>query len=321
MAVRRLDVADAPEDVLARVYDVMAQCHAEATPEAPSRSQAEFAAFLRHAPTFSTREYWIAEAEGDCVGFGQLAVDPEGPAARVEILVRPDSRRTGIGSALLEAVQRQAQVHGARVLIGSHATEAGSRFAAAAGAVDKHREVESLLRLPAELVATPVSGYRLRSWVGAAPPDVLDSFASAREAINDAPRAADEELAVWDGARVRELEAALELRDREVRVAVALDERGEVVAFTELRVPRARDASATAEDTAVTEDTAVVREHRRKGLARWVKVASLRRLQAERPDVTQITTVNAEHNEAIRGLNEALGFRPVAVWTTCVLET
>jgi len=315
MAVRRLDVADAPENVLDRVYDVMARCHAEASPEAPFRSRAEVEAFLRHAPAFSTREYWIAELDGDCVGFGYLALDPELPAARTEILVRPDSRHAGHGSALLEAVQRQAEEHGARMLVGGHSTEPGARFAAAAGAVDKHREVESLLRLPAELAATPVSGYRLQSWVGAAPADLLDSFASAREAINDAPRAADEELAVWDGARVRELEAALERRDREVRVAVALDEHGNVVAFTELRVARARGASAT------TEDTAVVREHRRQGLGRWVKVESLRRLQAERPDVTQLTTVNAEHNEAIRSLNEALGFRPVAVWTTCVLET
>jgi GNAT superfamily N-acetyltransferase len=120
---------------------------------------------------------------------------------------------------------------------------------------------------------------------------------------------------VWDAARVRDLEAALERRDREVRVTVALDEHDEVVAFTELRVSRTLGATAT------TEDTAVVRGHRRKGLGRWVKLESLRRLQDDRPDVTQVTTVNAEENEAMRGLNEALGFSPVAVWTNCVLET
>ena len=62
-------------------------------------------------------------------------------------------------------------------------------------------------------------------------------------------------------------------------------------------------------------------EHRRKGLGRWVKGDSLRRLQQDRPDVTQVTTLNAEQNRPMRGLNEALGFRPVAAWTSCVLET
>ena len=34
-----------------------------------------------------------------------------------------------------------------------------------------------------------------------------------------------------------------------------------------------------------------------------------------------MTTLNAEQNRPMRGLNEALGFRPVAAWTSCVLET
>lgn len=311
--VRALDAAAAPEHVLDRVHEVMAACHAEVNPEAPYRSRDEAVAFLRHPPGSETREYWIAESEGECIGFGQLSVGAALPTARVEILVHPDRRRAGHGTALLETVRRQAAAHGASVLIGSHATDAGSRFAAAAGADDTQREVHSVLRLPAAVAVAAVPGYRLRSWVGAAPKELVDSFARAREAINDAPFPSDEEVAVWDAARVRDLEAALERREREVRVTVALDEQDEVVASTELRVSRAPAATAT------TEDTSVVRQHRRKGLGRWVKVESLRRLQEERPDVTQVTTMNAEENRAMRGLNESLGFRPVAVWTSCVL--
>jgi GNAT superfamily N-acetyltransferase len=312
--VRALVVAAAPEDLLDRVYDVMLRCHAEVNPEAPYRSRDEAVAFLSHPPVSETRECWIAESEGECVGFGQLAVGSGSPTARVEVLVHPDSRRSGHGIALLEAVRRQATARGARVLIGNHATEAGSRFAAAAGAVDTLRDVHSVLRLPLAVVVVPVPGYRLRSWVGPAPDELLDSFARGREAINDAPFASDEEVEVWDAARVRDLEAALERRGREIRVTVALGEQDEVVALTELRVSRTPGANAT------TEDTAVLREHRRRGLGRWVKLESLRRLQEERPDVTQVTTVNAEQNQAMRGLNEALGFQPVAVWTSCVLQ-
>src|SRR3954454_21495356 len=141
--VRAFDAADEPEDVLDRVYEVMVRCHTEGSPAAPSRTRAEAVAFLRHSPELETREYWIAESEGHCVGFAQLAVGSALPTARVDILVHPDSRRSGHGTALLEAVRRQATARGARVLIGAHATEAGSRFAAAAGAVDSQRNVDS----------------------------------------------------------------------------------------------------------------------------------------------------------------------------------
>jgi len=311
--VRALDVASG--ELLDRVYRLMAVCHAEAHPEAPMRSRAEVEAFLRHPSAFETRESWIAESDGDCVGFALLAAGSASPTARVELLVHPHSRRAGRGVTLLETVRARAAALGASVLIGGHSTEAGSRFAAAMGATDKHCEVQSLLRLPLAVAVDPVAGYALRSWVGAAPEELLDSFARARESINDAPSAADEELAVWDAARVRALEESLERRDRDVRVTAALDEAGEVVAFTELRLARTPGAIAG------TEDTAVVREHRRKGLGRLVKSESLRRLQQDRPDVTELTTVNAEENRAMRSLNEALGFRPIAVWTTCVLET
>jgi hypothetical protein len=211
-------------------------------------------------------------------------------------------------------VREQANRRGVHTLVGDHATEAGARFAAEAGASERQRVVRSVLRLPpAEPLAEAVTGYRLQSWAGAAPDALLDSFAAARNAINDAPDF-DEDPAVWSPRLVRDLEAAVARRDREIRVTVALDERGEVVAFTELRVSR------TAGAVAGTEDTAVVTEHRRRGLARLVKLESLLQLQRARPDVRLVTTSNAEENRAMLELNRALGFAPVAVRTTSVLQ-
>src|SRR5439155_6402997 len=129
------------------------------------------------------------------------------------------------------------------------------------------------------------------SWVGAAPERLLDSFARAREAINDAPVASDEDIAVWDGARVRDLEAALERRDRDIRVTVAVDGRGEVVAFTELRVSRVPSRIAK------TEDTGVVAEHRGRGLGRWVKVEARRGLPAVGPEGGVVSTANTGRKE------------------------
>jgi mycothiol synthase len=311
MAVRRLDTSDLSEEL----HGLMALCHAEVNAEEPYRSRADTEAYLRNPPDSEARHYWIAEAAGACVGFAQLRVVRGASRGRTELLVHPDHRRTGHGRALLEAVQEQAKRIGARTLVGAHATEAGSRFARAAGAIESYRTVHSLLRLPLgeEVGSRPADDYTLRSWIGAAPSELLDSYARAREAINDAPDGYDERE-VWTPELVRDFEAAIARRDQDIRVTIALDPHGEVVAFTELRVSRAEGS------TAGTEDTAVVASHRRRGLARWVKVESLRLLQRDRPDVSLVTTSNAEDNHAMLALNRALGFSPLVVWTISLLE-
>jgi hypothetical protein len=98
-----------------------------------------------------------------------------------------------------------------------------------------------------------------------------------------------------------------------MRSTVALS-RGEVVAFTELRVSAAPASQAT------TEDTCTLAPHRGRGLARAVKCESLRRLRLERPDVELVTTMNAESNVAMRTVNRDVGFVPVLTLTTTVLE-
>jgi mycothiol synthase len=316
MSVRRLEVSALSEDVMHGVYEVLARCRTEENPDEPPRTLSETEAFLRHAPDAEDRDYWIAESAGQCVGFAQLAVMRGSPSGRAEVLVDPAYRRRGHGTELFEALRAQAIGRGAQKLVAGHATEPGSRFATAVGATDDHREVRSLLRLPLpdDLESPAVAGYTLRSWVGATPEPLLKSYAVAREAVNDAPRSFDHERAVWNAALVRDLEASVERRGRDVRVSVALNPDDEVVAFTELRVSR------TPGSIAGTEDTAVLAEHRRRGLARWVKVESLLRLQHDRPDVSLVGTMNAEDNYPMRTLNAALGFSPVAVYTTCVLE-
>jgi len=93
---------------------------------------------------------------------------------------------------------------------------------------------------------------------------------------------------------------------------VAVDPDGEVGAFTEVRV-----SPGTA--LAFTEDTATVLEHRGQGLATAVKLESLRRLRADRPEVEVVTTMNAEDNRAMRRVNERVGFAVAATLTTATI--
>jgi hypothetical protein len=50
-----------------------------------------------------------------------------------------------------------------------------------------------------------------------------------------------------------------------------------------------------------------------------VKLESLRRLRADHPEVTVVTTLNDEENAAMRHINESVGFRPSVVFTQAAL--
>lgn len=227
--------------------------------------------------------------------------------------VRSTSRR-GLGSALLVEVIAAAEAAGCERLSGAYAAESGEGFAQAKRTRATERSIRSLLLLQeAKLEQRHVPGFRLESWVGAAPDTVVASYGLARNAINDAPAVADGEWHAWDVAKVRDLEQVIAKRGRQIRVTVAVDASERVVAYTELRV------SPPPVETAVTEDTAVVAEGRGRGLASAIKCESLRRLRDERPDIRFVPTLNAETNLAMLAINRRLGFQPVATFTHCEL--
>ena len=97
-----------------------------------------------------------------------------------------------------------------------------------------------------------------------------------------------------------------------MRVTVALRDDGVIGAFTELRISRGSTLG-------FTDDTGTVASHRGQGLARAVKVESLRRLRDDHPAVDVVTTSNAEENTVMRHLNESIGFRPSLLEVTTTL--
>jgi GNAT superfamily N-acetyltransferase len=313
--VQVLDPQTASHDLLDRVHELLAELHAEANPRQPFSSPADTRAYLRHRPTSQPICCWVVESSARVVGFATLVLVEGSPVGDARLVVAADSRRRGIGSALLHAVLGRAREAGCASVIGRHATPAGASFAARIGASDTRRWIRSYLSLAdAGLQVEPVPGYRLQSWIGPAPEGLVVSYAHAREAINDDPTATEDEWDPWDVARVRDQERSVARRGLAMRVTVALDAEDGVAAFTEVRVSEALGAVAN------TEDTAVVRSHRGRGLARWVKAESLRLLARDRPDVTLVATTNAEENAAMRHVNERLGFVPVATHTSCVLR-
>ena len=309
-----LDPRSATDQRFSQVHEVLAACHGEIARREPYRSAAETRAYLLHPPDSDERSEWIGLVDGIVAGVAQLSCLRGSGVGYIQIQVRPDARRQGVGRSLLEAVTAHAREAGLGSLIGHHSTPAGSRFAAGAGFIDGRRDVRSAVALAeAKLDPVPVEGYALRSWNGPAPDELLASYAVVREAINDAPRASDDDWEPFDTARVRDLEQAVTLRGRQIRVTTALNAANEVVGFTELRVSEAPGSVAS------IEDTAVLPAYRRRGLGSWIKTESLASLRSARPDVSMVATTNAEQNTAIRDLNAVLGFAIESVSTTCLL--
>ena len=105
---------------------------------------------------------------------------------------------------------------------------------------------------------------------------------------------------------VREREATLVAQGRTKYNAVALDAAGTLVAYTDLVTTIHEPGKAYQFGTMVR------REDRGHRLGVALKVAALRLLQTERPDVRRMTTFNAEVNAHMIGVNDALGYVPVA---------
>ena len=170
--------------------------------------------------------------------------------------------------------------------------------------------MRSLLALrEVELPEPRVEGWTLATWLGRVPDEHLDALVRVRGAMDDAPD--DLDFPSWTAEKQRASEESLRQRDREMRVTVAMRD-GEAGAFTELRV--SRDSTL-----GFTDDTATAAPYRRRGLARAVKLESLRRLRDDHPEVDVVVTQNAEANAAMRHINESIGFRPTVVETTATL--
>ena len=310
MQIRELDATAASDAELLALHALEEAC---APAGEPVRAPELSLGFYRHYPAKAVRRRWLAEEDGMLVGEAVLYV--EGPAlVYVEAIVHPTKRRRGIGTALLDVVCTAAREQGARSFFAHHWGEDGAAFAAHVGARDDQREVRAVLDLRAANLAEPVvpAGWQLLSWIGAAPEELVESYARVRDAMNDAPAPDGVTVPPLTVQDVRNIEETAVLRGREIRVTVALDDRHEVGAFTDVRLMPGTAAAAT-------EDTAVAAWARGLGLGRAVKVESLRRLRADRPEVERVSTANAEQNAAIRHINTSLGFVPTSILTTSVL--
>jgi GNAT superfamily N-acetyltransferase len=244
----------------------------------------------------------LATVDGEPAGFGFAGVFPEQeaePFAFADVGVLPEFRGRGIGSALHAALAEHLRDLGKDAL----QLEVPEQDADAIGFFQKRGYIQIERQKAVELDLTalepkppkPPPGIKIFSW--AARPDLLPRmYELYREASADIP-GLDAETG-WTSAewRVRELERPSRRYDLSF-LAVA---DGEVVGYATLDVFPSGGFHGL---------TAVARAWRRQGVGRALKRSQI--TAAKEAGLEKLYTESEEHNEPMRRLNEALGFRPI----------
>lgn len=235
----------------------------------------------------------------------------------LRLFVAAPARRNGIGSALLAQVMRDASEAGLDRIQGTVlAGPPGEPFARTCCSLrvvlrlerqEQRLDDPAVLRGCRHLAACPAPGYRLAHWRGLAPEPLAASFASVMGHLLDAPGAGLQMAARdWDTAAMRAWEASMTADGEQLMVCAAVHATsGEVVATTVATVP------AHGGPIADQHDTAVLPEHRRRGLARWIKAEQTIRLHETFPTMRAVTVTVNQRNLPMLAVNRAIGYRPI----------
>lgn len=328
MEIRPVDLTD--DVLMTQVHAVSAAALAHGRPGAPIWSLEAFLGVMRSPDSGERCDLLAAhlpEEDDRVVGIGAVYVFllDNLDKAYLEVQVEPGHARRGVGTALVRALERRASDQGRTLLltdtkvpsdqVGTHGYR---RFAERLGYSFANAEVVRHAPLPvpdtdldawAARAARKAGAYELRTLRNELPPEIAPSLGELMgQLVVDAPTGTVdfEEETVTPERLAQHLEANRAM-GRDLYETVALAPDGTVAAQTTLSVPT--DGTTTAWQWG----TFVHRAHRGHSLGLAVKTANLRAVQADHPEITRVTTQNAETNEWMVAINELMGFRPVEV--------
>lgn len=326
-------VSDADDPTLRDWYDVHAAAYRHDHGGLPEDPWPEFRARTLEERTGRRSEAYVLRAghAGAVVGGAGLTVNTRDnlDVLAADIVVHPDHRRRGGGTALLAAVRRRATGLGATRLVGDvggpvGSTPPGEAFARRHGghvALQDVRRHLDMTRLDEHRLAglTAVAwahahGYRLVAWTGHPPEAWWPDLGALHARMSTDPPQGELAMApeVWDVDRVVDTYRAAEQAGRLVLGVAAVTE-GRLVGYTEIGV------SEDVPEVAYQWDTIVSGAHRGHRLGLLMKAENLLRVRHESPRTRWVHTWNAAENSHMVAVNETLGFTVLEDWTEWLL--
>ncbi len=246
------------------------------------------------------RRLYVAELDGEVVGCAFVARSESMPGCAATIpRVVPEARRRGLGSAFLQACSDRARELGCDAL-SSHVdadSADGLAFAARYGFVEVDRQVELVRELGADEAAPVVpEGISIA-------PLASEHTAGLRELVVEA----GSDLPLPGPLLPRVIDGWIDDLRSAARAYVALDG-GRVVGVAGLRELTAQPGRA---ENALT---AVLRSHRRRGIAAALKQWLV--VWAVENDYRELVTWTQRGNSGMQAVNERVGYRRGSVSIT-----
>lgn len=320
MDVRWLDPDRPDAGDVAGAVAVHEAARAVDTPQMPPSTAANFLAVLRHGWDGDPPYLAVARVDGAVVATLHVELPSRDNTHRghVGVTVDPITRRRGIGRALFETGVERVRSDGRRLLT-SDCVEGspGEKFLETAGFARASVEVvrrqdprtadwPSLDRQYAEAESRAID-YDLVRLPGVTPEVMLDDVVRLTAAINDAPTDnLDIEDEEFSAERIRAMEVGQQARGRRLYRLVARHRAsGELAGHTVVAVEIDQPWLSW------QLDTSVVREHRGHRLGLLLKIAMLRWLRDDEPQVRGVITWNAASNAHMIRVNELLGYTPI----------
>ena len=315
------------------MFDVAYAAHFVDEPDNPPPCSVAFPVRLRHRSAAAMKEYRAARVDGRLVGYASVSMPVKDNIhyGEAKVVVHPDFRRRGIGTALLREAESIAGANDRRTI------GAGVVTALAAGDASHSRSgqlfletsgfrrtlTEKMFRM--DLTAfDPVVEQRLYDeaqaasteyetvgWTGRIPEELLAPIAVMESTIYS-------EMPIGDADLEPENVDADRLRERDVfteqagvfqsGVIARLKGGTKIAAYTYVLMATEPGDSASQQITIV--DPA----HRGHRLGMRLKIENHRQLRRTRPALRWIYTGNADGNAPMLSINEKLGFAPVDAW-------